>query len=243
MGDSAQYLNIPASVQVAAFYGNGAYAATIAQAEARFPHAKYGRCWIDVLGTLPSAQARDWETGDKGGSLEQWVIDHNKARGKKDAVVYCNVSTIPEVRQLTGTQVLGTDYFLWVATLDGTLFGPAQYPHVIANQIKGAAAHQGRLGRVPRVRRVVLAARRPASTQARPAEVHPVAGQDGPRGPHGDSGTVGSRHPGTAGVARRQGARSRTGRSRPGGRMYGTHGSWSACRSTRIPRPQPGHRA
>ena len=143
MGDSAQYLNIPASVQVAAFYGNGAYAATIAQAEARFPHAKYGRCWIDVLGTLPSAQARDWETGDKGGSLEQWVIDHNKASGKKDAVVYCNVTTIPEVRQLTGTQVLGTDYFLWVATLDGTLFGPAQYPHVIANQIKGAQLTKG----------------------------------------------------------------------------------------------------
>ena len=143
MGDSAQYLNIPASVQVAAFYGNGAYAATIAQAEARFPHAKYGRCWIDVLGTLPSAQARDWETGDKGGSLEQWVIDHNKASGRKDAVVYCNVSTIPEVRQLTGTQVLGTDYFLWVATLDGTLFGPAQYAHVIANQIKGAQLTKG----------------------------------------------------------------------------------------------------
>ena len=89
MGDSAQYLNIPGSVQVAAFYGNGAYAVTIAQAEARFPHAKYGRCWIDVLGTLPSAQARDWETGDKSGSLEQWVIDHNKASGRKDAVVYC----------------------------------------------------------------------------------------------------------------------------------------------------------
>ena len=143
MGDSAQYLNIPGSVQVAAFYGNGAYAVTIAQAEARFPHAKYGRCWIDVLGTLPSAQVRDWETGDKGGSLEQWVIDHNKASGRKDAVIYCNVSTIPEVRQLTGTQVLGTDYFLWVATLDGTLFGPAQYRGVIANQIKGAQLTKG----------------------------------------------------------------------------------------------------
>ena len=60
MGDSAQYLNIPASVQVAAVYGNGAYAVSIAQAEARFPHAKYGRCWIDVLNApLPSPQARD----------------------------------------------------------------------------------------------------------------------------------------------------------------------------------------
>jgi hypothetical protein len=106
--------------------------------QAKFPHDRYGWCWIDVTGAAPAADVRDWETGDKGGSLEQWVKDHNHVSGRKDAVVYCNRSTIAEVRQLTGTQVLGTDYFLWVATLDGTVFGPGQYPGVIANQVKGA---------------------------------------------------------------------------------------------------------
>lgn len=138
MGDSTTLGDVPLTVQVAAFYGTGLYAVHPQQVEARFPHARYGHCSIDVNGSMPSASARDWETGDKAGSLEQWVIAHNKATGRKDAVVYCNKSTIPEVRRLTGSQVLGVDYFLWVATLDGTVFGPAQYPHVVANQVKGA---------------------------------------------------------------------------------------------------------
>ena len=139
MGDSTSMGAIPLTVNVAAVYDDGHLGVeTPAQLEARFPHSRYGQVFIDVTGANPKAQVRDWENGDKGGSLQQWVIDHNREAGRKDAVVYCNVSTIPEVRQLTGNQVLGTDYFLWVATLDGTLFGPAQYPHVIANQIKGA---------------------------------------------------------------------------------------------------------
>jgi hypothetical protein len=139
MGDSTNLAAIPLDVTIAAVYDDGHLGVeTEAQLGVRFPHDRYGHVFIDVNGSRPGAQVRDWETGDKGGSLEQWVIDHNRDSGRKDAVVYCNVSTIPEVRQLTGTQVLGTDYWLWVATLDGTLFGPAQYEHVIANQIKGA---------------------------------------------------------------------------------------------------------
>lgn len=139
MGDSTNMLAIPQSVNIAAVYDDGRLGVeTPAQLEARFPHAKYGQVWIDVTGQRPAAQVRDWETGDKAGSLQDWVIAHNQASGRKDAVVYCNRDTIPEVRQLTGTQVLGIDYFLWIATLDGTLFGPGQYPHVVACQIKGA---------------------------------------------------------------------------------------------------------
>lgn len=134
-GDSTTYTDIPLTVQVACTYGTGTYATTEAQVEARFPRAKYGWCRIDVNGSAPHLSARDWETGDKARSLEQWVIDHNKATGKKDAVVYCNRSTIPEVRQKTGSQILGTDYFLWVATLDGTVYTG---PGVIACQVKGA---------------------------------------------------------------------------------------------------------
>lgn len=62
-------------------------------------------------------------------------------------MVYCNRATIPQVRVDTGTQVLGVDYFLWVATLDGTLVTPGPehldgppytYPGVIGCQLKGA---------------------------------------------------------------------------------------------------------
>ena len=139
MGDSTNMAAIPSDVQIAAVYDDGRYGVeTRAQLEARFPHAKYGQVFIDVNGSTPQAQARDWETGNKEGSLEQWVIDHNKASGKKDAVIYCNRDTIPQVRQDTGTQILGTDYWLWVATLDGTVYGPGQYPHVMACQVRGA---------------------------------------------------------------------------------------------------------
>ena len=74
------------------------------------------------------------------------VIDHNAATGRRDAVVYCNRATIPQVRVDTGTQVLGVDYFLWVATLDGTLVTPGPehldgppctYPGVIGCQLEG----------------------------------------------------------------------------------------------------------
>lgn len=134
-GDSTTLANIPLTVQVACTYGTGTYAVHPQQVEARFPRARYGWNRIDVNGSDPTCSSRDWETGDKSGSLEQWVIDHNKATGKKDAVVYCNRSTIPEVRQKTGSQVLGVDYFLWVATLDGTVYTG---PGVIACQVKGA---------------------------------------------------------------------------------------------------------
>lgn len=120
-GDSANLASNPAGVDVAFYYVNGSLGvATQEQAQARHPGKLV--LGIDVNGSAPSAAVRDWETGDKGGSLEQWVIDHNKASGKKDATVYCNRSTIAEVRQLTGSQVLGQDYWLWVSTLDGTLY-------------------------------------------------------------------------------------------------------------------------
>lgn len=143
MGDSTTLTDIPLSVAIAAFYTTGQYAVRAEDVTARFPHAKYGWNRIDATGQQPAADTRDWETGDKSGSLEQWVIDHNHARGAGTAVVYCNRSTIPEVRTLTGKQILGQDYFLWVATLDGTVFGPAQYPGVVACQVKGQALTGG----------------------------------------------------------------------------------------------------
>jgi hypothetical protein len=135
MGDSTTFLDIPKSVEIVGVYGDGRIGVvTAAELEAHFPHAQYGWVFFDVNGSRPELQARDWETGDKGGSLEQWVIDHNKSSGKKDAVVYCNRSTIPEVRYLTGSQILGKDYFLFVATLDGSEYTG---PGIIACQCDG----------------------------------------------------------------------------------------------------------
>ncbi len=130
-GDSVNLASNPAGVDIAFFYTNGNEGVTT-QADAQARHPGKVVLGIDVLGTNPAAAVRDWETGDKGGSLEQWVIDHNKASGVKDACVYCNRSTIAEVRQLTGSQVLGVDYFLWVSSLDGTL---VTGPGIVACQI------------------------------------------------------------------------------------------------------------
>lgn len=140
MRDSTTAADIPvAGTQLAAGYVNGSYA-NLNELKVRFPLIPVVS--IDVNGSRPDADARDWETGDKAGSLQQWVIDHNNHSGKKDAVVYCNRSTIPEVRQLTGTQILGRDYWLWVATLDGTATLP-DMTGVVAVQDKGEAQTGG----------------------------------------------------------------------------------------------------
>jgi hypothetical protein len=141
MGDSTTFTDIPMGVSIVAYYVSGHLGVvTPAEVEARFPNSKYGHVSIDVNGSRPDADVRDWETGDKSGSLEQWVIDHNKSAGRKSAVVYCNRSTIAEVRQLTGSQILNKDYWLWVTTLDGTKFTGVG---VIACQDKGESLTGG----------------------------------------------------------------------------------------------------
>ena len=119
-GDSTTFTDIPLSVDIAMVYATGHLGVvTPTELNARFPHNHYGHAYIDATGEMPSVGIRDWESGDKAGSLEKWVAEHNDHSGKKDAVVYSNVSTIPEVRRLTGRMVLGKDYYLFVATLDG----------------------------------------------------------------------------------------------------------------------------
>lgn len=138
MRDSTNAAHIPVDgTDIAAGYINGSVVPPTWNAVlARFPNIP--KVAIDVFGNAPGAQARDWEDGDKGGSLEDWVISHNQLSGAKDAVIYCNRDTIAEVRRLTGSQILNKDYFLWVATLDGSIYGPDQLPGVIACQDKGS---------------------------------------------------------------------------------------------------------
>lgn len=141
MRDSTNPNFIPyAGTDIAAGYIDGPFADET-QLRRRFPHIP--TILIDVNGSQPAAHVRDWETGDKAGNLSTWVAEHNDATGVKDAVVYCNRSTIQEVRNLTGSHILGKDYFLWIATLDGTLFTPQMYPGVLACQDKGSPPNPG----------------------------------------------------------------------------------------------------
>lgn len=137
MGDSSTFGDVPRrDMDIIAVYVDGMYGVPgNGEFEKHYPHDQFGHCWIDVNGSHPEADVRDWETGDKAGSLEKWVADHNKIHGKNNAVIYCNVSTIPEVRRLTGGQILGTHYFLFIATLDGSKY---RARGVIACQNKGA---------------------------------------------------------------------------------------------------------
>jgi hypothetical protein len=142
MGDSSTFGDVPRQdIDIVAVYDDGNFGVPApGQVEKLYPHARYGHCFIDVNGSRPDADVRDWETGDKAGSLEQWVIEHNRIHGKNNAVVYCNRATIPEVRRLTGGQILGKHYFLFIATLDGTEY---RAHGVIACQNKGAMQTHG----------------------------------------------------------------------------------------------------
>jgi hypothetical protein len=140
-GDSTTLADIPLHVDIAMVYATGHLGVvSVADLEARFPHHRYGHAWVDVDGTMPHVGIRDWENGDKSGSLSDWVGAHNDHAGERNAVVYSNVSTIPEVRDLTGKHILGRDYYLFVATLDGIAY---RAPGVIACQRDGTEQTRG----------------------------------------------------------------------------------------------------
>lgn len=139
MYDSINPNDIPQpGTQMVAVYRNGNYAADLAAVRARFPDPVV-LLTIDVNGSDPTAQIRDWESGDYGGNLEQWVIA-SKASGNKWPTIYCSRDSIAQVRVDTGSQVLNKDYWLWVATLDNTY--ATEYPDaptgVVAVQYQGA---------------------------------------------------------------------------------------------------------
>jgi putative peptidoglycan binding protein len=143
--DSTTFTDDPTNVDGVMVYINGHYGVvTQAALEARYPHARFGHAWIDVNGSRPDADIRDWETGDKSGDLEDWVKKHNAHSGKLDAVIYCNKSTILEVRSKTKSQRLGKDYYLFVATLDGSQY---KADGIIACQYQGQAQTHGHFDR------------------------------------------------------------------------------------------------
>lgn len=127
MRDSAILADIPQEgTSIAAGYANGRYKTDVGAFIARFPAPKYQRVLIDVTGNDPSgSQVLDVETGDAAsGQCQNWIAAR-RALGKTDVpVIYCNRSTVAAVRAGTGPYILGEEYWLWVATLDGSVYGP-----------------------------------------------------------------------------------------------------------------------
>jgi hypothetical protein len=117
---------------IIAYYLNGGFAVpSILAVENLFSPARFRLASIDVQGTRPDyARIADVETGAmRPGQLEQWLQDFAETNpayeGGGRGEVYCSRSTIPAVRAGTGRYVLGRDYYLWVATGDGSLYtGP-----------------------------------------------------------------------------------------------------------------------
>lgn len=148
MRDSTNVASIPTdqSTDIACGYLTGGFA-NWDELQIRFAGKDTPLVSIDTNGSNPNAAVRDWETGDKEGSLHDWIVAHNNishAAGKpSDAVVYCNRSTIGEVRTLTAELILNVDYYLWVATLDGSIYGPSNLAGVIACQDLGSPPEPG----------------------------------------------------------------------------------------------------
>lgn len=144
MGDSTVLADIPLTVNVAATYANSLYAVSEANVQARFPHAKYGWCRIDVTGALAnSADMLDVETGDASpATANLWVQSWHTLKRTGLPVIYCNRGNESAVISAcqSGGSVLGKDYGLCVATLDGT---QATGNGIVACQYQGSAQTGG----------------------------------------------------------------------------------------------------
>ncbi|HLI36937.1 MAG TPA: hypothetical protein VKV80_06295 [Streptosporangiaceae bacterium] len=144
MGDSVVLSSIPLTVNIAAAYINGRYAVSQAELEARFPHDRYGHCWIDVDGSRANAaDMLDVENFDATpATANLWVQSWHILRRASIPVIYCNRGNEQAVITAcaSGGSVLGKHYGLCVATLDGT---QVTGNGIVACQWKGAAQTRG----------------------------------------------------------------------------------------------------
>lgn len=121
---------LPITLQ--AGYVNGRYAW-----KSRHPNV-----WIDVNGSDPKAHVLDCEIGDATpGQTPGWAKAHNAAGTEFPAVIYANRSTLTPVFNAMASAGLhiARDFFIWIATLDGTET-VADMTGVVAVQAFGAAA-------------------------------------------------------------------------------------------------------
>jgi hypothetical protein len=128
---------VPKTCDIIAPYYDGTYAVpSVAFVEKEFPGKRING--ITVTGDNLNARTLDVERGDISATDLERIIgewnahDATRYAGGARPLVYCNRSTIPGVRTGTGKYVLGRDYYLWVATLDGSQYTG---PGIIANQL------------------------------------------------------------------------------------------------------------
>lgn len=128
----AVHSNFPNPDMVAG-YINGLYAWSSAHWDL-FPHATH--VTISINAHTP-AMVLDVEPGDATPSEAEGWITLAKEHGIYRPTIYCNLSTVPAVRQGTGKYVLGRDYDLWVADYDNST--KQVYSGAAAKQYKTAA--------------------------------------------------------------------------------------------------------
>jgi hypothetical protein len=98
-------------------YVNGTYAWTQAEWNL-FPHANH--VTISVTASANEGDVLDVEAGDATPAQTAGWIKQRKAAGYYRPSIYCNLSTVPAVRQGTGAYILGHDYDIWVADWTGS---------------------------------------------------------------------------------------------------------------------------
>jgi hypothetical protein len=78
-------------------------------------------------GYVKTARVFDVETGaiSPASNLAEIIAEYNETspyyKGGGRPIVYCDRDNIAEVRIRTGKYILARDYYLWIATLDGTI--------------------------------------------------------------------------------------------------------------------------
>src|SRR5690242_86002 len=93
MGDSTNMNAIPLTVNIAAVYDDGHLGVeTPAQLQARFPHSRYGWCFIDVTGEhADTADVLDVENGDASpATANLWVQSWHVLKRPGLPVLYVN---------------------------------------------------------------------------------------------------------------------------------------------------------
>jgi hypothetical protein len=78
-----------------------------------FPHAVH--VTISITANADAGDVLDVESGDATVEQAAGWITKRKASGYHQPTIYCNLSTLPAVREATGDLILGVDWACWVA--------------------------------------------------------------------------------------------------------------------------------
>lgn len=98
--------------QLIAGYLNGDFAWTSAEFNL-FPRSVH--VTITITASANEGDVLDVESGDATpGQAAEW-IEKRKASGYYRPTIYCNLSTLPSLREATGDLILGEDWDCWVA--------------------------------------------------------------------------------------------------------------------------------